>query len=125
MKNKLKLAVDYQYLLYKTLEMCIWKMEMKDVEFYRHSAISYFIALALFRIPAFKEVCMNLIKKKGFVEVEEWREFTHEDPEPQKHQNAIGHLFDWDQHFYEHVPAGSIKDECEKMMKSILFQKQW
>ena len=62
--NKVKLANDYQYLLYRTLFMCIEKMNRKSVDFYSQKFITYFIALAYFRVPVFKDAfvkCVHII----------------------------------------------------------------
>jgi hypothetical protein len=64
------------YFLYKTLEYCIIKIDRKSVDFYWQDFISFYIALAYIRIHDFKITFEEILKKKGFVEIDSWKD-TH------------------------------------------------
>jgi len=79
-KVKKSLAEDYRYLLYRTLQISIEKISRKSVDIYRQEFIAYSIALSFFRIPEFKQLFLELIQEKPFIEVDEWRDNVVSDP---------------------------------------------
>ena len=61
LNNKVKMGIDFCYLMNKALFMCIDKMNRKSVDFYQRDFLTYFLAIAYFRIPVFQETFLELI----------------------------------------------------------------
>jgi hypothetical protein len=64
MQKKIEVGAAYQYFIYKILEKCIKKLNMKGVEPYKRQFIETGISTSFFHIPAFQNQFISLLSQK-------------------------------------------------------------
>ena len=64
LQKKIELGVAYQLFIYKVLEKCIKKLNMKGVETYKRQFIETGISTSFFHLPAVKSEFVGLLSKK-------------------------------------------------------------
>lgn len=113
--EKKKIAVEYLKMLHGVLKLTFSRMVYKGVDSVTQEYIDKTLAISWFRIPDFRDIAKELIKKKSYFTIEEWR--TTEDEED---THSIANPLDWAT-FHKLVPD-DFKNES---FISVLNQSDW
>ena len=102
--KKIKVCLNYQNFLYRTLEKVLHKLNQKKLEDKEREFVESFCAIAYFKIPEFrKKLLDNLIEANKGIEIDEWRgtewQLDSEIINSNRNQELLS-LFDWDKDFY-------------------------
>ena len=102
--KKLKVCLNYQNLLYRTLEKVLHKLNQKKLEDKEREFVESFCAIAYFRIPEFRgKLLESLIDANKGIEIDEWRgtEWRLDSEIRNSNRNReLLSLFDWEKDFY-------------------------
>ena len=79
LEEKKKIAVEYFKMLLGVLRLTFSRMVYKGIDSITQEFIDKTLAISWFRVPDFRDIAKELIKKKSYFTVEEWR--TTEDEE--------------------------------------------
>lgn len=121
------MAIYYQKLLYQTLDDCLIKFCRKDVEPYLRSYLEICISIGYFRVPQFQGIFLDCISDKQ-ENIPEWRNINwaiDEDQSMHESNNGFLKLFDWDLHFFKHLPNNQETEEAIKYVRRIENNKKW
>ncbi|KRX03788.1 C2 domain [Pseudocohnilembus persalinus] len=140
-KKKLKIGLEYQQLMYHTLDICLKKINIKALIEQEQQFIENFLALAYFKITKFREKILEIIiRKDDESKIPEWRgtERQLEDSghlykslqkqnqtQLNQHTKYFQSFFDWDQGFYQYMLSTLEGDANEQQLISIINQEEW
>lgn len=117
LEEKLEVAKSYYKLLYEVLKLSFSRMVFKGLDKSSQTYIDKTLAICWFRVPEFREKLIEILKKKSFYTIDEWKnndigydEDTHE----------ISNPLDWTT-FHEMLP----KDFRDDSFSAALMQQEW
>jgi hypothetical protein len=113
--EKQKIAAEYLKMLQGVLKVTFSRMVYKGVDSVTQVYIDKTLAICWFRIPQFRDIVKELVKKKSYFTIEEWRTSEDEDE-----THSIANPLDWDP-FHELIP----KDFKDDSFAAALQQPDW
>jgi hypothetical protein len=111
------------------LDDCLIKFCRKDVEPYLRSYLEICISIAFFRVPRFQMIFLDCISDKidKTQTISEWRNINWSLDEETSLEVSMGllKLFDWQLHFFQHIPRSEETDESIKFLRRVESNKKW
>ena len=98
-EKRREIAERYSHFLVEMLKFALYRMHFKGIEPKTQKFVEHYLAIAYFRIPAFRTKLLDCIKSKSFYPVNEWRGITM-DLEEEIHDSELVPALDWPRLFY-------------------------
>ncbi len=102
LRNKVNL--DYQMALYKTLRLCLEKMNRRGLTLDQQEFLESYLAIAYFRIPEFRSKILECLPSETDVIIDEWKPTHFSLDATEMTGMAMSTLFSWDKEFYDLLP---------------------
>ena len=124
-EEKKKIALDYCKMLHQLLTLSLSRMALKGIDNITQEYVDKSLAICWFRVPEFRDVIKELVKKKSYYSIYEWRNI--ESCLDQDMDHGISNALDWTP-FYNLIPkdfnsASFISDLNKESWKS-KFEKR-
>lgn len=136
-EKRREIAERYSHFLIDMLKFALFRMNFKGIEPKTQKFVEHFLAIAYFRIPAFRTKLLECLKSKSFYPIDEWRGITI-DLDEEIHDSELVPALDWPRLFYNFLNKDTHKHnikalENEKWQQKIAkrglvffrFVKQW
>jgi hypothetical protein len=132
-REKQGIGLRYQELLYKTLVHIFGKMNIRGVGSIERKFVSFFLAVAYFRIPEFQAKMLSSLVPTEHFQIEDWRrEFTLEGPiwggqasHSNLKPNSAQEMFNWDRMFYAYLKSEPIYHKRLADLTAALTDDGW
>lgn len=127
-QEKVKEGCAYQKLLYRTLELVFKSYESISLAENEKDFCDFFLAVAYFRIPEFREHLLKIFREREWASFPELKLIDHyiegKAPSAPDHKEYSSH-FDWDESFFKFLLSSEKGKENKKKIIAIIEQKQW
>jgi len=99
-----RINLDYQMLLYKTLRLCLEKLNRRGLTLDQQEFLETYLAIAYFRIPEFRSKILECLPNEQDIHLDEWKTTHFSLDSPDTGGIAMPALFNWDKEFYDRIP---------------------
>lgn len=117
LEQKLEVAQSYYKLLYEVLKLSFSRMVFKGLDKDSQDYIDKTLAICWFRVPQFRESVIEILKKKSYYTIDEWK---NNDTGYDEVTHNISNPLDWSP-FHEMLP----KDFNDDSFNAALMQQEW
>ena len=116
LSKKTKVASGYQEMIYSVLRLALYQLPFKGIDKDAQRFIDNSLSICWFRVPEFREILINLVKRKSFI-LFNWEKFTTNDEGLLTEKFT---LLDWEP-FFKLIP----KDTSRTNLTEALNQYHW
>lgn len=113
-----KTALEYCEMMHEMLKLSLSRLLIKGIDKMTQKYVDKSLAISWFRIPEFRETIKELVKKKSYYSIEQWRNIESNLDEESNH--TICNPLNWD-NFHSRMP----KDSQSRSISKILKQESW
>ena len=107
-KNKLEIAASYVRMLQSLVTLSLSRMVFKGIDKLTQEYVDKSLAICWFRVPELRDCIKELVKKKSYYNIEEWRNIETNIDDESKYD--ILNPLDWET-FFELIPE-NLKNEA-------------
>ncbi|OMJ90926.1 hypothetical protein SteCoe_6590 [Stentor coeruleus] len=114
LEEKIAIAKEYYLMMQEVVQLSLSRMVFKGVDDMTQDYVDKTLAIGWFRIPEFRDHIKELVKKKSYYSIKEWRNIESSLDEDQAHD--ISNPLDWGP-FHELLPKDIKNDEFSNYMQ--------
>ena len=120
--EKLKVAERYRSFLYSMMGFVLPNMDSRGCDSRVYTFIELFLALAYFRIPGFRERLLRCLRRKMWMDIEEWNVLDIS-LESENESHELVPMLDWQSLFWKHLSESQEDSELLKLVNSLGWQE--
>ncbi|CAG9333109.1 unnamed protein product [Blepharisma stoltei] len=103
--QKIDVAVRYLTLFHKMLKLAFSRMVFKGIDQMTQEYVECMLVLGWFRVPQFRAVMVETLKKKSYHHIDEWRGTEIDLDSDSETSSELVSVIDWPSLFYKLLPS--------------------